>query len=54
MLGLELKAEKVALDHKISIQEKDDEISEEKLKLKHKESDMRQATAQIERLNDDI
>ena len=54
MLGLELKAEKVALDHKIKIQEKDDEIGEERLKCKHKESDLRQAKSQIERLNEDI
>ena len=54
VLGLELKAEKVALDHKIKIQEKDDEISEERLKCKHKESDLRQAKSQIERMNEDI
>ena len=40
---MELKAEKVALDHKIMIQAKDDEISEERLRFKHKESDLRQA-----------
>ena len=51
---MELKAEKVALDHKIKTQEKDDEIGEERLKCKHKESDLRQAKAQIERLNEDI
>ena len=46
--------EKVNLHHKTRLQEKDDEISEEKLKLRHKESDLRQAHAQIERLNEDI
>ena len=38
---MELTAEKVALEHKNRIQEKDDEISEERLKFKHKESDYR-------------
>ena len=40
---MELTAEKVALEHKNRIQEKDDEISEDRLKFKHKESDYRQA-----------
>ena len=54
MLELELRGEKLALDHKIAIQAKNDEISEERLRLRHKESDLRQAMAQIERLNEDI
>ena len=54
VLSLELKAEKVALEHKNRIQEKDDEISEALLKFKHKESDYRQAMSQVERLNEDI
>ena len=54
VLELELKAEKVALDHKIKLQEKDDEISESRLNLKHKESDLRNANSQIERLNEDL
>ena len=54
VLELELKAEKVALDHKIALQQKNDELGEERLKLKHKESDLRQSNAQIERLNEDI
>ena len=54
VLELELRAEKVALDHKINVQAKDDEISEEKLRYRHKESDLRQAMSQIERLNEDI
>ena len=41
VLELELRAEKVALDHKLRVQQKDDEISEERLKFKHKESDLR-------------
>ena len=45
VLELELKSEKVALDHKIAMQAKDDEISEERLRYKHKESDLRQAMA---------
>ena len=43
VLELELRGEKLALDHKIAIQAKDDEISEERLRLRHKESDLRQA-----------
>ena len=54
VLKLELKAEKVALDHKLALQQKDDEIGEERLKVRHKESDLRQANAQLERLNEDI
>ena len=54
VLELELRGEKLALDHKIAIQAKDDEISEERLRLRHKESDLRQAMSQIERLNEDI
>ena len=54
VLSLELKAEKVALEHKNRIQDKDDEISEAILKFKHKESDYRQAMSQVERLNEDI
>ena len=54
VLELELRGEKLALDHKIAIQAKNDEISEERLRLRHKESDLRQAMAQIERLNEDI
>ena len=54
VLFLELKAEKVALEHKNRVQEKDDEISEAHLKFKHKESDYRQAMSQVERLNEDI
>ena len=45
VLKLELKAEKVALDHKLALQQKDDEIGEERLKVRHKESDLRQANA---------
>lgn len=41
VLNLELLAEKVALDTKHRLQQKDDEISEEHLKFKHKESDYR-------------
>ena len=54
VLNLELKAERVALDHKNMLQAKDDEIGEERLKFKHKESDYRQAMSQVERLNEDI
>jgi len=54
VLELELKADKLAIDTKIKIQEKDDEISEEKLKFRHKESDLRQAHSHTERLNEDI
>ena len=36
------------------MQEKDDEIGEAKLNLRHKESDLRQSNAQLERLNDDL
>ena len=54
VLELELKAEKVALDHKIKLQQKDDDISEERLRYKHKESDLRQSKAHIERLNEDL
>ena len=45
VLKAELKAEKVALDHKLALQQKDDEIGEERLKVRHKESDLRQANA---------
>ena len=38
---MQLKEEKLALDHKLALQQKDDEISEERMKLKHKESDLR-------------
>lgn len=41
ILELELKAEKIALETKNKIQEKDDEVSEYRLKFKHKESDLR-------------
>ena len=54
MLELELRAEKTALDHKLIVQQKEDEIGEERMKVRHKESDLRQSNAQIERLNEDI
>ena len=54
VLALQLKAEKIALETKNKLQEKDDETTEYRLQLKHRESDLRQSNAQIERLNDDI
>ena len=54
VLELELKAEKVALDTKIIIQQKEDEVGEERLKFRHKDADLRQANATIERLNEDL
>ena len=54
VLALQLKAEKIALETKNKLQEKDDETAEYRLQLKHRESDLRQSNAQIERLNEDI
>ena len=54
VLELELKADKAALDFKIQLQQKDDEISEERLKNKHKDSNLRVAQQKIDRLNEDI
>ena len=45
VLQFELKIEKLNLDHKIALQAKDDIIGEEKLRYRHKESDLRQAAA---------
>ena len=45
VLQFELKIEKLNLDHKIALQAKDDIIGEEKLRYRHKESDLRQAVA---------
>ena len=49
VLELELKADKAALDFKIQLQQKDDEISEERLKNKHKDSNLRVAQQKIDR-----
>ena len=54
LLEQELKADKAALDFKTQLQQKDDEISEEHLKNKHKDSNLRVAQQKIERLNEDI
>ncbi len=45
VLSLQLREEKQALDHKLALQQKDDEIGEERLKFRHRESDLRQSNA---------
>ena len=54
ILQLELKLERAALDHKIAMQDKDDIISEEKLNLRHKDSELREVRSTLERVRDDI
>ena len=54
MLQLEIKLERDALDHKIALQEKADIISEEKMNMRHKESELREAKSTLERVRDDI
>ena len=46
--------ERDALDHKIALQEKADIISEEKMNMRHKESELREAKSTLERVRDDI
>ena len=53
-MQLEVKLERQALDHKIAMQDKDDIISEEKLNLRHKESELRELRGTLERVRDDI
>ena len=54
ILRLELKVEKMALDHKIKVQEKDDALGEEGMNLRHKESELREAKRALERAREDI
>ena len=44
----------MALDHKIMVQEKNDVISEERMNLRHKESELRGAKSAIERAREDV
>ena len=54
ILRLELKIEKIILDNKIQIQEKDDVITEERMNVRHKESELRGAKSALERTREDI
>ena len=53
-MDLELKAEKVALDNKILLQEKKDKIEELQMELRHMETAFKQAKSQIGRANEDV
>ena len=44
----------MALDSKIQMQLKDDVISEERMNLKHKESELREAKSALERAREDV
>ena len=50
----ELKIEKIILDNKIMSQEKDDIITEERMNIRHKESELRGAKSALERSREDI
>ena len=54
LLRQELKIEKIILDNKIMIQEKDDIITEERMNIRHKESELRGAKSALERSREDI
>ena len=54
ILQLELKLDRATLDHKIAMQEKDDIISEEKMNQRHKDSELREAKSNLDRVRDDI
>ena len=54
ILRLELKIEKITLDNKIQIQEKEDVITEERMNVRHKESELRAAKSALERTREDI
>ena len=51
---MELKIEKISLDNKIAIQEKDDIITEERMNVRHKESELRGVKSALERSREDI
>lgn len=54
VLDLELQIERNALDNKIAVQKKDDEIYESKLLLKHKENELRTMQSNFDRAREDF